>query len=182
MSVPKQTQSTLKELVYTALTVALMSVCAWITIPFFAVPFTMQTFAVFAALMLLGGVRGTIAVAVYLALGAVGAPVFSGFRGGIGALVGPTGGYLFGFLITALCYLACEKLIKTKKAEYPALVVGLILCYLCGTLWFAAVGTKDFVSALSICVLPFILPDLIKLTLAFFLVRRLRKLGFGLGR
>ena len=63
---------------------ALLAICAWITIPFAAVPFTLQTFCVFAALGLLGGKRGTIAIAVYLLLGAVGVPVFSGFQGEIG--------------------------------------------------------------------------------------------------
>ena len=79
------------DLVLIALFAALMALCAWVTVPY-AVPFTMQTFGVFLALLLLGGKRGTICMAVYLLLGAVGLPVFSGFRGGVGALVGSTGG------------------------------------------------------------------------------------------
>ena len=86
------------DLVLIALFAALMALCAWVTVPY-AVPFTMQTFGVFLALLLLGGKRGTICMAVYLLLGAVGLPVFSGFRGGVGALVGSTGGYLVGFIV-----------------------------------------------------------------------------------
>ena len=81
-----------------AMMTALLAICSWITIPF-AVPFTMQTFAVFLALIICGGVEGSIAIAVYIALGAVGIPVFSGFSGGVSALIGPTGGYIFGFLL-----------------------------------------------------------------------------------
>ena len=91
----------LKGMILCALFAALMAVCSWITIPY-VVPFTMQTFGVFLALLLLGGKRGTICMAVYLLLGAVGLPVFSGFRGGVGALVGSTGGYLVGFIVSAL--------------------------------------------------------------------------------
>ena len=85
-----------KDLCYTALMAVLISVCSWISIQT-VVPFTMQTFAVFCALELLGGTRGTMAVAVYLLLGAVGVPVFAGFTGGVGILFGTTGGYLLGF-------------------------------------------------------------------------------------
>ena len=91
-------------LTYVALMAALMAVCAWITIPVGPVPFTMQTFAVFAALGLLGGKRGTLAVVVYLLLGLVGLPVFAGFSSGAAALLGPTGGFLVGFLASALVY------------------------------------------------------------------------------
>lgn len=91
-------------LTYVALMAALMAVCAWITIPVGPVPFTMQTFAVFAALGLLGGKRGTLAVVVYLLLGLVGLPVFAGFSSGAAALLGPTGGFLLGFLASALVY------------------------------------------------------------------------------
>ena len=88
---------------YNALFAVLLTVCAWISVPL-PVPFTLQTFAIFAALGILGGRRGTWAVAVYLLLGAVGLPVFSGFRGGLGALLGTTGGYILGFLALALVY------------------------------------------------------------------------------
>ena len=78
-----------RDLTYVALCAVLIAVCAWISIPA-PVPFTLQTFGIFAALTLLGGRRGCYAVAVYLLLGLVGLPVFAGFQGGIGALLGTT--------------------------------------------------------------------------------------------
>ena len=83
---------------------AILTVCAWISIPVGDMVITLQTFGIFLTLGLLGGKYGTVTMLVYLLLGAVGAPVFSGFRGGLGALLGTTGGYLFGFMLTCLCY------------------------------------------------------------------------------
>ncbi|MFR0734721.1 MAG: biotin transporter BioY [Oscillospiraceae bacterium] len=104
------------------------------------VPFTLQTFGVFAALGLLGGKRGTIAIALYLVLGAVGLPVFSGFRGGFGVLLGTTGGYIFGFLLSGLLYWALTALLGNKGwVRLLAMVLGLLLCYAAGTGWFLLV-------------------------------------------
>ena len=91
------------DLAYAALFAVLLMVCAWINIPL-TVPFTLQTFGVFAALGTLGGRRGTLAILAYLLLGLVGLPVFSGFQGGPGVLLGTTGGYILGFLASALLY------------------------------------------------------------------------------
>lgn len=98
-SYPAKRTGNAMDLAYTALGAVLIAVCSWITIPM-AVPFTMQTFAVFLTLSLLGGRRGTAAIAAYVLLGAVGLPVFSGFSGGFGVLLGATGGYIAGFVFT----------------------------------------------------------------------------------
>ena len=90
------------DLAYTALFTVLLAVCAWITVPL-TVPFTLQTFGVFAALGVLGGRRGTYAVAAYLLLGLAGLPVFSGFRGGPGVLLGTTGGTSWAFWPRRCC-------------------------------------------------------------------------------
>ena len=90
-----------RDLCFCAIGAALIAVCAWISIPA-DVPFTLQTFAIFAVCGLLGGRRGTVSVLVYLLLGAVGAPVFAGFRGGFASLLGTTGGYLVGFVLLTL--------------------------------------------------------------------------------
>jgi len=97
-----------RDLTRVALMTAILAVCGWITIPLPEpmVPFTLQTFGVFLCLLLLGGRDGTLAIAAYLLLGAVGAPVFSSFRGGLGVLLGSTGGYLTGFLAMGLLYWA----------------------------------------------------------------------------
>lgn len=159
-------------MVTSALFAALMAVCAWISIPVGDTAFTMQTFAVFLALSVLGGKWGTTAILVYLLLGAVGLPVFSAFRGGLGALAGPTGGYLWGFLAAGLVYWGFEKLCK------PAgVLLGLVACYGCGCLWFMyyAGGTVGFVAALVKCVIPYLVPDGVKLWLAFILSKRIGK-------
>lgn len=164
---------TLKKACFTALMTCLLIICSFITVPF-AVPFTLQTFAVFAALLFLGGKRGLISVALYIAMGALGLPVFSGFRGGIGHLAGPTGGYIFGFLLTALIYLIFEKKVKSLKMKALLLLVGLFLCYGAGTAWFVFFGGsgRDVWSVIALCVLPYIIPDLIKMALAIFIYKR----------
>ena len=110
------------DLTYMAVCAALIAICAWITVPA-AVPFTLQTFAVFCVLGLLGGKRGTVAILVYILLGAVGLPVFSGFNGGIGALLGTTGGYILGFIFIGLIYWAAEKLFGFKLAVRIAAMI-----------------------------------------------------------
>ena len=159
---------------------ALMAVCSWISIPA-AVPFTMQTFAVFLTAGLLGGRRGTIAVVVYLLLGAVGLPVFSGFSGGLGYMMGPTGGYIIGFLFSALVMWAAEKLLgRSTPVLVGSMVAGLLVCYAFGTAWFMVVYSKGngpigLGAALSMCVIPYIIPDALKISLAALLTRRLKK-------
>ncbi len=167
-------------IVYIAIFAALMAVCSWISIPL-VVPFTMQTFAVFMAVGLLGGKRGTIAVLVYILLGAVGFPVFAGFAGGPGVLLGPLGGYIFGFLVSALAMWAMERLPMGKKVlRIVSMLVGLLICYTVGTAWFIIVYARQgspiaLSAALLMCVVPFIIPDLAKIALAFFLSNRLKK-------
>ena len=117
------------DMAYIALFAALMAVCSWISIPA-TVPFTLQTFGVFCAVGLLGGKRGTIAVLVYILLGAVGLPVFSGFKGGFGCLLGTTGGYILGFLLSALVMWAMEKLPGRRGVILTlSMVAGLVVCY-----------------------------------------------------
>ena len=167
------------DLAYMALFAVLMAVCAWITLPL-PVPFTLQTFAVCAAMGILGGRRSTWAVAVYLLLGAVGLPVFSGFKGGLGALLGTTGGYILGFLAMPLVYWLVTALLGERlPVMAAAMVLGLAVCYAFGTIWFVALYTRTSGpitagAALGMCVVPFVIPDLVKLGLALALSRRLR--------
>lgn len=168
------------DMVYIALIVALIAACSWVSIPT-AVPFTLQTFAVFCAVGLLGGKRGTIAVVVYILLGLVGVPVFAGFKGGIGALFGVTGGYIIGFIFSALIYWLITKLFGDKTMVMAiAMLIGLLVCYVFGTAWFVFVYAKDsgsigFAAALGWCVAPFIVPDIIKIALAIFVSKRVSK-------
>lgn len=169
-----------RELTYTALGVALIAVCAWITVPT-TVPFTMQTFAVFLVCALLGGKLGSLAVGLYLLLGSFGLPVFSGFRGGLGVLLGATGGYLIGFLVAALAMWGAEMLPGRRIPVLAAgMVLGLLLCYAFGTAWFyfvytATSGAVGLSTILGWCVFPFLLPDAAKIALALLLYGRLWK-------
>ena len=166
------------DLVYIALGAVIIAVCSWISIPT-AVPFTMQTFAVFLILSVLGGKRGTIVIIVYVLLGAIGAPVFASFTSGIGILMGNTGGYIIGFILMGFTYRLIIALFGKKIwVEILAMVIGLILCYTFGTVWFMilysqANGPVGLATVLTWCVIPFIIPDIIKLALALTLSRRL---------
>ena len=146
MSSVAATKTKTYDLAYIAIFAVVMAVCSWISIPM-TVPFTLQTFGVFMAVGVLGGKRGTLAVLVYILLGVVGVPVFAGFSGGIGVLLNTTGG------------LVCDAL---------------------GTIWFMVVyarttGAVGLGTVLSWCVIPFIVPDLVKIALAFVLSRKVRK-------
>ncbi len=176
--------SKLTQTVFIGLFAALIAVCSQIQIPG-AVPFTLQTFAIFLAAGLLGGKRGTVSVLIYILIGAIGLPVFAGFKGGIGALFGTTGGYIIGFIFTMLFMWLFEHFfIKGKgKKIIPlgiSMVIGLIICYAFGTAWFIIVytNTKEPIgigSALSLCVFPFIIPDAVKIALALLLTSRLKR-------
>lgn len=182
---PEQTASGMRtrDLTLIAVFTVLMAVCAWISVPVPApfIQFTMQTFALFAALMTLGGRRGTYAVTAYLLLGAVGAPVFSQFRGGVGVLLGTTGGYILGFFLTALLYwLLTAKLGEGLRVKVAAGLLGIATYYAFGTSWYLALyamggSPVGLLTALGYCVFPFIVPDLIKLGLAAVLAQRLEK-------
>ena len=163
-----------------ALFAALLAVCAWITIPIGDIAITMQTFGVFMTLSVLGGKRGTIAIAIYLLLGIVGLPVFSGFQGGLGTLLGVTGGYIAGFLATGLVYWLITAFGRGKEIfRLLGMVMGLLFCYLLGTLWFRfgylSYGGLSWGAVLLKCVVPYLLPDAAKLIVAWLLSRRLRQ-------
>lgn len=166
------------DIVYTGIFAALITVCSWISIPL-TVPFTLQTFAVFLAVLLLGGRRGTLSVLIYVLLGIVGIPVFSGYKGGIGVILGPTGGYIIGFIVSALIMWAFEHIQKKEKAvtSIISMLTGLLACYAFGTAWFYFIYNKgtDTPASLSMilgwCVVPFILPDLAKILVAFLISR-----------
>ena len=169
-----------KDMAYIGLFACLMAICAWISIPG-EIPFTLQTMGVFLAVGLLGGKRGTIAVLVYVLMGAVGLPVFSGFAGGLGKLLGVTGGYIIGFLASALVMWALEKVLGGKKWGLAlSMILGLLACYAFGTAWFLVVytnakGAISLAAVLGMCVIPYIIPDVIKIVVALSLTGVLKR-------
>lgn len=171
---------TVKDLAFTAMFSVIIAVCSWISVPF-EVPFTLQTFGIFCAALMLGGKRSFFSVLVYILLGLVGVPVFAGFSGGAGVLFGTTGGYIIGFLIIPVVYWLFTKFFGEKlPVIIAALVIGLALCYTFGTVWFILVyirnsGAIGLATALGWCVFPFIIPDLVKMALAIILAKRLEK-------
>lgn len=170
-----------RDITMVALCTAMMAICSWISIPA-TVPFTMQTFGVFLCVGLLGGRRGTLAISVYLLLGAVGLPVFSGFTGGVGHLFGATGGYIIGFLFSALAMWLIERLLgRSTGVLVFSMIAGLITCYAFGTAWFMVVyaresGSIGLMTALAWCVFPYVIPDALKIALAVLMTRRIRPL------
>lgn len=169
------------DMAYIAIFVVLIIICSWITIPLGTIPVTMQTFAIFLTVGVLGGRRGSMALLIYLLIGAIGLPVFSGFQAGPGVLLGQTGGYLLGFVLAVLLMWLLEVILGRKGwVQILGMLLGLVLCYGFGTAWFMLIYTRStgvigVGTVLALCVVPFVLPDLVKIALAYVLTRRLIK-------
>ncbi|OUN32613.1 biotin transporter BioY [Massilimicrobiota sp. An80] len=169
-----------RDIVYMSVFTAMISICSWISIPA-SIPFTLQTMGVFTTVGLLGGKRGTLTVLTYILLGAIGIPVFAGLTGGVSVLLGTTGGYIIGFLLSALLMWGIEAIMGRNQIVLAfSMVAGLIVCYVFGTAWFMMIYTQHsgvigLSTVLGLCVIPFIIPDLIKIGVALFLINRLKK-------
>lgn len=176
----KKTKFKTLDLAYIGLFAALIAVCSWIQIPL-TVPVTLQTMGICIAAGLLGIKRGTISILVYIILGLIGVPVFAGFSAGPGVLFGMTGGYIIGFIFTALIVGLMVKLLGKKVWVYVlSMVLGIAVCYAFGTAWFMVIYTRDveaisLAGALGMCVTPFIIPDIIKIAVATLICTRLNK-------
>lgn len=173
-----------KDISLIALFSAIIVICSLITIPS-AIPFTLQTFAIFLCLNILGAKKGIISILIYIFLGVIGLPVFSGFSGGIGTLLNVTGGYIIGFIFSALTFWWVTFVFNKKPKKLINLIasfMGLIVCYIFGTLWYILLFIKNgeainFISAFTICVLPFIIPDILKIALSVVISEKVKKLG-----
>lgn len=181
----KEKKISTHDIVFVAVSVAILAICSWIRVPT-TVPFTLQTFAVFTIIGIFGMKRSVLTVVVYILLGAVGVPVFAGFNGGLAYLAGNTGGYIIGFLFTAfISGLIIKVFGKKTPVMFIAMVVGLVLCYAFGTAWFMFFYTRNveeigIMTALSWCIIPFIIPDLIKIIVAIIVSKRVGKSLKGL--
>ena len=154
-----------------------------LNIPVSPVPISLGSMAVYFVVAVLGMKRGTVSVLLYILLGLVGLPVFSGFTGGAGKLFGPTGGYIIGYIFLALIFgWAIEygsKLFPSDKSElFMSIlggIIGTIVLYLFGTVWLAILLKTDFISALWMGVIPYIPGDIVKFILAMVIGVQLRK-------
>ena len=160
---------------------ALLCIGAPFTVPIGPIPISLASFVVYLAGALLGWKRGTLAVVVYLLLGAVGLPVFSGFQGGLQKLAGVTGGFLIGYIPCALITGAFADHAKDKKWMVPVgMVLGTAALYALGTIWFMVQTHNPLGAALGACVIPFLPGDAIKIAAATVLTLALRKRLEGL--
>lgn len=182
METISKTHSRLRSMVFVALMAAFLCIFSPISIPLYPVPITLQTFAVFVASALLGWKKGVIAVFIYLLVGLIGLPVFSGWTGGFSSFATPSSGYIIGFLFTALLTGFLIDRFSRRIWIYPlAMIAGLLVCYLFGTVWFLVYMNVWMATpytlwqALLVCVIPFLVGDVLKIIAATVLCYPLRK-------
>ena len=169
--------SPVRRTVFCGLFTALIAVFSQLQVPLPGlVPLSLATFGIMTAGLLLGWKDGFLAVGAYVLLGAAGAPVFAGFKGGLGAVTGPTGGYIVGYLpYAALAGLPIKKMQESFQGRCCLLAAGTLVCYALGTTWFMHATGRTLSESMGLCVLPFLPGDAIKIALASFLAPRLRK-------
>jgi biotin transport system substrate-specific component len=175
------TQSRTAVLTRSALFIAVTAICSWISIPIpgTSVPINLATFAVILAGLVLGPKDGPISIIVFLALGAIGIPVFHSFTGGMGVVFGPTGGFLIGYIFLALLAGIGGAREKNKIANYILFtLIGEVLLYAFGSAWFIFQAGSNVQTALLSCVVPFIPGDILKMILAYFVASRIHH-AFG---
>ncbi len=160
---------TTRELTAAALMTAIICVLGPVAfpLPFSPVPVSLGTLGVYLSACVLGMKHGTLSVAVYLLLGLAGLPVFTGFSGGPGKIMGPTGGYLFGYLFIALTAgFFTDRSRGRRGAAVAGMMIGTCFCYLFGTLWLSYRLHMTFLTALGVGVLPYLPGDAAKIAAA----------------
>ncbi len=181
-----KTAISVKDMALIGIMAAVCCILGPLSIPIGAVPVSLQVVAVILSAYVLGAKKGTLAVVIYILLGFVGLPVFSGFSGGAGKLFGATGGYIVGFIF--MCYISgifIEKFgVNKVYMQAAGIVSGLLVLYAFGTLWFTFINTKGigFMNALEICVYPFVAIDAVKAAVCIILGNPLRKAVLRLNR
>lgn len=170
------TASRTRSLVFVALCVAIMAVSAWVTVPIGPVPITLQMFAIVFSILVLTPKQCIAAICCYVLLGAIGAPVFSGMRGGFGVLAGPTGGFIWGFVLGVIVAVGLLALFRSRGIDnvFVAVLVGVVftvVSYACGTVQFMSIAHVNMMGALAVTVFPFVLLDLGKIVCAALVAR-----------
>lgn len=164
-------------IVLMGLFVAIMAVCAWVSIPMVPIPITLQTMGVFITVSILGAKKGTVSIIIYILLGAIGLPVFSNFTGGFGIILSPTGGFILGFIFTTIIAGFISEHFKCSiLTNIFAMTSGLVACYLIGTIWYCVYARVDVLTAFLVCVVPFLIGDAVKIGVSSILATKLKKL------
>ena len=165
-----------RNMVFTALFSAVLAAVAPFSVNVGPVPLTFATLIIYITAGALGWKQGVLAVFVYLLLGAVGIPVFSGFRGGFQVIAGVTGGYIIGYFPLALATgIAADYFGKKAIMLILAMVIGTVLLYTVGTAWFMIVTGNSLAASLAVCVIPFLPGDAAKIIAASVISPKLRK-------
>ena len=175
-NVRKKETNKVQTMAFIALTTAAIAVLSLISIPMpTGVPVTLQTYAVAFAGYFLGARKGTVSVALYVLIGTIGLPVFSGMKGGFSVITGPTGGFIWGFLIFALL---CGVMSRNQKSWLPLLLglIGLAVCHALGTLQYSILSGRPYWEALLLVSLPYWIKDIVSLILAYFAARQTNKI------
>jgi len=166
----------IRQMTLISLFAALTAVGAFISIPIYPVPLTLQTLFTLLAAMTLGSVMGASSQIIYVLLGVIGLPVFAGFKAGIGILFGPTGGFLFGFIISAY---VIGKIIEVKKEKnifyyFLAGIIGTVILYIIGITQLSLITGIGIKKAIVVGMLPFLPGDILKVIAASFIASKLR--------
>lgn len=170
-------KQSLRKLILTAIFAAVIAVIAPITIPTGVVPFTLSLFAIFLCGSILPPLSAVLATLVYITLGTVGLPVFSMYSGGFSKLIGPTGGFIWAYPFMVLVIALSVRLLKKRNilSLSVGMAVSMIICYTFGTLWYCHLTGAAIIAGLTICVLPYIVFDIIKAAVAIVIAMALNR-------
>ncbi len=166
----------IKDIAIISVAAAMICVVSPVSIPIGDIPISLATFIIYLIAAIIGPKKGTISVLVYILVGIIGVPVFSNYRAGISVIVGVTGGYIVGYiplaLLTGIFIYKC----KGKIWMYPiGMILGTIVCYFIGTIWYMFNTHNNLMGSLLVCVVPFLLFDLIKIVLSSVLAYLMNK-------
>ncbi len=166
----------IKTMTKIALMTAVICILAPLSIPIGPIPVSFTNLAVYLAVYIIGTKYATYSYIIYYLLGIVGLPVFSGFQGGLGKAVGPTGGCLIGFIFMAIISgIFIDKFRNSRLMQLLGMVLGTIVVYALGTLWYSISMKESLVTAFMVCVAPFIIVDLVKMIIAMYLGGEIKK-------
>ena len=173
----KEKSVAIHRLVVISICVAFITLCSWIAIPF-PISFSLQIFAIFLTASVFPRSISVSAVLIYISLGLIGIPVFSGFSSGIPTILGPSGGYVLSFLpsVIIISFFSGNKH-SSKAKKLIGMLLALLVCYACGCIWYIYVfcypAGCSLLAALSVCVFPFIIFDIIKILLALIVSKKI---------